>query len=92
MVVQIKSGKRENGTSFWDNLYRKRSTTTILLGREMRSALQHTKSSYLSGGTTILLGQEMRQVATLCVSALGYRGGLVCKAHGLLHHLRLKDL
>ena len=25
MVVQIKSGKRENGTSFWDNLYRKRS-------------------------------------------------------------------
>jgi len=27
MVVQIKSEKRENGTSFWDNLYRKRSTT-----------------------------------------------------------------
>ena len=27
MVVQIKSGKRENGTSFWDNLYRKRSIT-----------------------------------------------------------------
>ena len=26
MVVQIKSGKRENGKSFWDNLYRKRST------------------------------------------------------------------
>ena len=26
MVVQIKSGKRENGTSFGDNLYRKRST------------------------------------------------------------------
>ena len=25
MVVQIKSGQRENGTSFWDNLYRKRS-------------------------------------------------------------------
>ena len=25
MVVQIKSGKRGNGTSFWDNLYRKRS-------------------------------------------------------------------
>ena len=27
MVVQIKSGKRENGKSFWCNLYRKRSTT-----------------------------------------------------------------
>ena len=26
MVVQIKSGKREKGTSFWDDLYRKRST------------------------------------------------------------------
>ena len=26
MVVQIKSGKRENLKSFWDNLYRKRST------------------------------------------------------------------
>ena len=25
MVVQNKSGKRENGKSFWDNLYRKRS-------------------------------------------------------------------
>ena len=28
MVVQIKSGKRENGKSFWDNLYRKRSIIT----------------------------------------------------------------
>jgi len=27
-VVQIKSGKRENGKSFWDNLYRKRSART----------------------------------------------------------------
>ena len=29
MVVQIKSGKRENGKSFWDNLYRKRSMNNI---------------------------------------------------------------
>ena len=26
MVVQIETGKRENGQSFWDNLYRKRSS------------------------------------------------------------------
>jgi len=30
MVVQIKSGKRENGKWFWDNLYRKRSTVYII--------------------------------------------------------------
>ena len=29
MVVQIKPGKRENGKSFWDNLYRKRSTSPV---------------------------------------------------------------
>ena len=29
MVVHIKSGKRENGMSFWCNLYRKRSIRTV---------------------------------------------------------------
>ena len=31
MVVQIKSGKRENEKSFWCNLYRKRSNGRISL-------------------------------------------------------------
>ena len=41
MVVQIKSGKRENGTSFWDNLYRKRSTNTPDSGQVMNDDLSN---------------------------------------------------
>ena len=80
MVVQIKSGKRENGKSFWCNLYRKRSNKeeeeeevqpTGASGLQKRSPHDCTSLSHLSHNRSVHFFVNIRAFCPLFKSIYG---------------------